>query len=217
MYLTEMHGLPDEVQSEFMKGNFVVKRSTNKFNQVDPDQAQEWINGTGKRGGGIVGITKTISALSHWTLSYNLRAHLAAKTREMFGITDEDSFTPNEQGPGRQTGDSLDEEGLITFKRLDVFPNGQSNTLQNIATKDVVTEAIKESLLNAQSLGQLVVNEFVQGRMHVDISEEAPKTCLHQRLPRQNAPTFENLYKVTIDKGGKDQKCILKADRNVLQ
>ena len=218
VYLTEMHGLPDEVQSEFMKGNFVVKRSTNKFNQVDPDQAQEWINGTGKRGGGIVGITKTISALSRWTLSYNLRAHLSTKTREMFGIADEDSFTPNEQGPGRQTRDSLDEESLITtFKRLSVFPNEQSNTLQNIATKDVATEAIKESLINAQNLGQLVVDQFVQERMHIDISEEAPKMGLHQRLPRQNAPTFENLYKVTIDKRGKDQKCILKADRNVLQ
>jgi len=46
------------------KSNFVVKRSAQKFNQVDPDQAMEWINGTGKKGGGIVGITKTISAHS---------------------------------------------------------------------------------------------------------------------------------------------------------
>ncbi len=45
------------------KGNFVVKRSARKFNQVDPDQAQEWLNGVGKKGGGIVGITKTTSAL----------------------------------------------------------------------------------------------------------------------------------------------------------
>ena len=44
------------------KSNFVVKRSAQKFNQVDPDQAMEWINCTGKKGGGIVGITKTISA-----------------------------------------------------------------------------------------------------------------------------------------------------------
>ena len=49
------------------------------------------------------------------------------------------------------------------------------------------------------------------------IAEEGPKISLYQKLPRHNAPTFENLYKVIADKEGKDQKCILKADRNVLQ
>lgn len=71
LYLAEMHQLPEPVLSEFQKGNFVIKRSAHKFNQVDPDQAMEWINGTGKKGGGIVGITKTTSALTRWTLSYN--------------------------------------------------------------------------------------------------------------------------------------------------
>ena len=67
-------------------GNFVVKRSARKFNQVDPDQAQEWINGTGKKGGGIVGITKTTTALSRWALSYNLRSHISVNTHEMYHI-----------------------------------------------------------------------------------------------------------------------------------
>ena len=63
MYLVEMHQLPEPVLSEFKRGSFVVKRSAHKFSQVDPDQAMEWINVTGKKGGGIIGITKTISAL----------------------------------------------------------------------------------------------------------------------------------------------------------
>ena len=60
IYVAEMKQLPEEVKEEFVKGDFVVKCSANKFNQVDPDHAQEWLNGTGKRAGGIVGITKTI-------------------------------------------------------------------------------------------------------------------------------------------------------------
>jgi hypothetical protein len=71
-----MNQLPAGVLSEFEEGNFVVKRATHKFNKVDPDQAQEWINGTGKKGDGIVGITKTASALSILTLSYNLRSSI---------------------------------------------------------------------------------------------------------------------------------------------
>ena len=39
--------LPDEILELFRQGHFVVKRSRRKFNQVDPDQAQEWLNGTG--------------------------------------------------------------------------------------------------------------------------------------------------------------------------
>ena len=50
IYKAEMKQLPDEVKEEFAKGNFVIlhKCSATKFNEVDPDNAQEWLNGTGK-------------------------------------------------------------------------------------------------------------------------------------------------------------------------
>ena len=71
IYLNEMHQLPEEVRKEFESGNFVITRAGSNFNQVDPDQSQEWLNGIGKKGGGIVGITKTSTALSRWALSHN--------------------------------------------------------------------------------------------------------------------------------------------------
>ena len=77
-----MRNLPTDVEleEEYKQGNFVVKGSgCRKFNQVDPDHSQEWLNGTGKRGGGIVGITKTTTALSRWTLSFNFRAQISHK------------------------------------------------------------------------------------------------------------------------------------------
>ena len=46
------------------KGNVVVKGSDQPFNQVGPDHSHEWLNSTGKKGGGIVRITKTTSTLS---------------------------------------------------------------------------------------------------------------------------------------------------------
>ena len=72
-YIAEMEQLPQEVLEEFKKGNFVVKWKASKFNQVSPDHSLEWLNGIGKRGGGIVSITKTSSALSRWELSCNLQ------------------------------------------------------------------------------------------------------------------------------------------------
>ena len=68
VYLSEMHQLPPEVEEEFRLGNFVVKGSDQSFNQVDPDHSLEWLNGIGKKSGGIIGITKTNSALARWTL-----------------------------------------------------------------------------------------------------------------------------------------------------
>lgn len=80
VYLADCHQLPPEVLAEFQQGNFVVKRSVGTFNQVDPDQSQEWLNATGKKGGVIVGITRTPSALSRWPISYNLRSHISHLT-----------------------------------------------------------------------------------------------------------------------------------------
>ena len=39
IYIAEMKQLPDEVKEEFAKGNFVVKCSATKLNEVDPDHA----------------------------------------------------------------------------------------------------------------------------------------------------------------------------------
>lgn len=102
IYLAEMHQLPAEVLEVLKKGNFVVKRSAADFNQVSPDQAHEWLNATGKKGGGVVGITKTASALSRWALSYNLRSHVAAETAVMFNCTMDDSLVHKEGGKSRE-------------------------------------------------------------------------------------------------------------------
>ena len=64
MFIAKMEQLPQEVLEEFEKDNFVVKWNDGAFNQVSADHSLEWLNGIGKRGGGIVGITKTSSALS---------------------------------------------------------------------------------------------------------------------------------------------------------
>lgn len=63
IFIAEMRQLPMEVLQEFKKGNFAVKWSEGAFNKVSAYYSLEWVNGIGKREGGIVGITKTSSAL----------------------------------------------------------------------------------------------------------------------------------------------------------
>ena len=58
VYLAEMAKLPQVVLREFQQGNFVVKHSNRKYNQVSADHITEWLNATGKNSGGLVGITR---------------------------------------------------------------------------------------------------------------------------------------------------------------
>lgn len=106
VYLADRHQLPPEVLAEFQQGNFVVKRSGGTFNQVDPDQSQEWLNATGKKGGGIVGITRTPSALSRWSLSYNSRSHISHLTRNMYDVNPDDILIHKDASKSRQALDA---------------------------------------------------------------------------------------------------------------
>ena len=218
VYIAEMHQLPEPVLSEFQRGNFVVKRSDQKFNQVDPDQAMEWINGTGKKGGGIIGITKTTSALCRWTLSYNLRAHIAAETHAMYNNCPGSTHVHNEASKSRQKRDNEDEMALLSaFQRFQVFASVSPGSLQNLVTKDLATEAILNSLLCAKELGQEEVNTFVEERMIVPEQGDKPDVPIHASLHRSKAKTFASLYEVVKDTNDKNKRNILKADRNVLQ
>jgi hypothetical protein len=218
VYIADMHNLPAVVLEEFKQGNFVVKRSKRKFNQVDPDQAQEWLNGTGKRGGGIVGITKTSSALNRWALSYNLRSHIAADTREMFSIYPKDVLSHNEAKPSRQNRDNSDENTLLSIlRRFQLFaPTSHPTILQNIATKDLATDKIQRSLLDAKALGLQQLDEFVNDRLLVQPHTTA-NISLYDTIKKNKAPTFENLYDIIQPSSKINKTIVMKADKNVLQ
>ena len=154
------------IEEEFDAENFVIKRTPHLFNQVDPDQSQEWLNVVGKNGGGIIGITKTPSALSRWALSYNLRSHLALETRAVFAVGSDDDLVHNETTKSRMKQDTKDEDSLVTtLESFTLFSSDLPHTLQNIANKDLVTEAIEADLLAAETKGQDQLNSFVEERL----------------------------------------------------
>jgi hypothetical protein len=167
VYLADATQLPAEILQEFRAGNFVVKQSNAKYNQVDPDQSQEWLNATGKKGGGIVGITRTPTALSRWSLSYNLRFHISYLTTNMFHVNPEDLMNHKEATKSRQKLDSKSED--LLFRVLTNFGmfnfTNESEHLLSIATKDKATDVIKESPLNARKIGQKQLEHFVKDRL----------------------------------------------------
>jgi len=216
VYLSQMKQLPQEVADEFRQGNFVVKGSNHRFNQVSPDHSLEWLNGVGKKSGGIVGITKTNTALARWTLSYNQRASVSNQTYEMMNVGLDTEWTPNEATPARMSRDNKDEGSICNvLRRFKVMADetaDRPDALLNIATRDVATADVDESLLNAEQLGQNQLETFVKERM-VD-----EKLNFRDPLPKAKALTFASLYDVQVASNtSKGKMETLKADRNFTQ
>ena len=198
VYLAEMKQLPPEVERSFKNGDWVVKMSKTNFKQVDPDQAQEWLNGTGKKGGGIIGITKTVTALSRWALSFNIRANIADDTRKLFGLNLDDSLVHKEATSSRKRLDSQAEDKVVAvLKRFGVFTEERAHTdeLCNITTKDQAMDEINEALLHARVLGQTQVENFVRERL---IRNDSGKTTLNYKdVMKKNKPlTLSILYEI---------------------
>lgn len=216
VYISEMHKLPAEVEAEFEQGNFVVKRSERLFNQVSPDQSQEWLNGIGKKGGGIVGITKTTSALSRWALSYNLRSHLGSETKSVYGIGRDDTFTHNENKLSRQKVDLEDEDKIFNkLQSLHLFSDDSEPELHNIVTKDIMPQKITNDLLSARQKGHDQLLQFVQERLVAD-EHSKRKVAFSDPLARNKYLTFSSLFEVE-EKQSKTSKRVVCADRKFLQ
>ena len=83
-----------------------------------------------------------------------------------------------------------------------------------MATKDVVTTRIEESLLKANSLGQEKLDTFVKERLMAP-KEDGNHKKLRNRLLKKKASTFSSLCKA--EKKESEKSAVIKADRSILQ
>ena len=212
-----MAKLPPDIMREFQQGNSVVMHTNRRFNQVSPDHITEWLSVTGKKSGGLVGITKVASSLSRWTLSYNLRTLISSHTKQMFHVTmdgDDDVYTHTERTNGRGIKDDGDEARMATYlKQHGVFHN-KVDTLQNIINNDLVTVSIEESLLGAECLGKKKLNEFVEKSICL-VPDNDQHVDLKVPVRKNKAVTFASLYTGVQDVKGKQST--IKMNRNILQ
>lgn len=67
--MVTLNGTHPETFGEFLKGNFVVKKTTHSFSSIAIDQAHEQNNASVKGDGGTVGLTENHAALRRWMVS----------------------------------------------------------------------------------------------------------------------------------------------------
>ena len=116
--------------------------------------------------GGVVGITKTTTAVNRQALSFNLRTQIATDTKKIFGISVTETVDHDDAYDGNCQHDMEAEQKLHdAFVSCNVFGDDKQHTLQSIVTKDLATDVIQDSLLNAEQYGKEKLNTFVDERL----------------------------------------------------
>ena len=140
---------------------------------------------------------------------------MAAKTHEMYGLLSHETISV-ESLPSRIKRDNVDEDSLLaTFERFKVFAiDTPGDILQNIATKDLASNEIQESLLHTADLGQQQVSSFVTHRLIP--SDTEPMTSFNDPMKRCRALNFQSLYDVSRNSNDKEKQTVLKADQSIL-
>ena len=115
VYILDMQQLSKPaptVYSQLMDGNFVVKHTPQKFNNVFTDQALEFVNKMCKVSGSLVGITRTESAMNRWLLTCSERTRFAEEACTMAGMVTQVSATHKEGSSTRSKQDENDIQKL---------------------------------------------------------------------------------------------------------
>lgn len=232
IYLADMKLLEKtapEVYTEFRNGNFVVKRTKRRFNQVSADQATEWMNKICKMQNGIIGITRNDQARDKFCITWSERSAITQDMRVLFNLDDDEeetAFTRSDSLPSRTKRDTDDVKKLFTqLTKFDVFRTHTTMTeredvdavsdvteipLVSLATKDIATSEVVADLLTAKDRGKQCLMTNVKERLIEDT------VGFHDTMKKNRSKTFADLYKATVNTKQNVQKTI-KADRKLLQ
>ena len=206
VYLAEMHLLKEtapEIQTEFGRGKHVVTRSTkSRFNSVWSDLGleQSVVKDTKSRQGGIIGFSRIQEATLKLYLTVHERSGILRNFKALCGLSEDEDQGHRDL---KRTNTKKDEKEIqkiiqvITDRFGNPFSvhgpvleeeNEMPGPLINIATGVVAPGDVTNDLLNAKSIGQKAMAEFVEGRLNLC------ETQLSSPIKRFKLKTFANVH-----------------------
>ena len=168
-HLRDMVTLKDvhpTVFAEFMKGNFVVKKTERRFSAIAIDQAHEQNNASVKDDGGAVGLTENPAALRRWMVS---GPEMARVIEEFEASTEKRKcldFRHHEEAKHVQKKFTQNVEDLA--KAIEEMGNPfteNSNDLLVLDSRDLADPAIIDSVRKIEKLGQEQYDIYVGERL----------------------------------------------------
>ena len=148
-----------QIRTEFLKGNFVVHKSSREFSALAIDQAHEHANAVIKGEGGAIGVTEDPSALRRWMVAGPEVSHLVRTYEKISDGKDENEIHHREQTAHAQ------KTFLERINKLFSTINEMGNPFME-ETKDLVTLDTKR--VAHPSKAEKVATHYETGKKRFD-------------------------------------------------
>ena len=176
------------VFSEFLKGNFVVKKTIRRFSAIAIDHAHEQNNASVKDDGGAVGLTENPAALRRWMVSGPEMARLIGE----FEVATETRRTHNlrhhEESKHVQLAFARDVKSLAnTIEEMRNPFTENSSDLLVLDSRDLADPAVINTVRKIEKLGQEQYDTYVIDRL---VNQTKP---ISAPIKKNNLPLFNRL------------------------
>lgn len=198
LYLEDMKQLPEsapEVHLAFEEGKFAVKRTPGHFKAVGADMAlEQTINKSQKSASGILGNSRRKQFVAKWELIYHEMLAVSNLQREISGV----NLTTYEITVNHEFNKSDTAAGEKNVQAILAFIEGKENPFQvpaaeeklhNIITQEVMTEEIRDQILQVSEIGAEAYEKLRKERF-VEKSTRFSAT-----IHRTNLKTFLSIHK----------------------
>ena len=153
-----------------MEGKFAVKRTPGCFKAVGADMAlEQTINRAQKSVSGIIGSSKKKQYVAKWEIVYHEMLAITNLHRELAGLGTT-SYELNVNRAFSMAATEFEEANIRSI--LDVIERNENpfttpttdSRLHNIQTKEVMTDDIRNQLLNAEKIGKVAYESLRKER-----------------------------------------------------
>jgi len=168
--LYELHPPDRDMWKEFTNGIFAVKKTDIEFTSIGVDHALEQENRKMKVLGGLTGITRKPTTLTHFFLVALELARLSTEAENMAGITKaKRSHHPQTSA----TAIRRQENNIHLLRAVMEVSNPfkiETGDLMNFITKSIMPGEVACDILRRQSVGEEAYREFVSARITGDVN-----------------------------------------------
>ena len=176
LYLEDMRRLPQtapSVYEQFAKGNFSIKEKPGRFTAVGGDQKLEQsINLSSKCNTSIISQSKKKQYITQWDLIYHEMKSVQNLHRQYIGVLDMTNEVVSHHDSAQATTDRKESQlkKMIEFidEKGSPFAEGSHPTLQNLVTKEIMSDAIRDDLLNVFEKGK---DKYMQFRNDIFVNK----------------------------------------------
>ena len=169
VHLPDMVTLKDvhpTVFSEFLKGNFVVKKTIRGFSAIATDHAHEQNNASVKDDGGAVGLTENPAALRRWMVSGPEMARLIGEFEAATETKRTNNLRHHEESKHVQLAFARDVKSLAnTIEEMRNSFTENSSDLLVLDSRDLADLAGINTLRKIEKLGQEQYDTYVSDRL----------------------------------------------------